>query len=102
MDTTAMGDCSLHSLVVTPTGGGRPGARSPATVGPEEDRDQGGPSLPSSLRETDRGHARSTARGGRRRQAYAKPFGSSECLRPPPARPPEAGPNPPGGTPPED
>src|SRR3954470_8112979 len=77
MVTTAMVGCSLCSLVVTPTGGGRPGARSSAAGGPDEIETREGRRrhVGRHRRESASGggRARSTARGGRRHPAYAKP-----------------------------
>src|SRR5690349_12822672 len=66
MVTTAMVGCSLFSLVVTPTGGGRPGARSPAVVGPDERSRPGRAVAAGYVNVSGRGHARSTACRGRR------------------------------------
>src|SRR3954449_2891605 len=93
MVTTAMVGCSLFSLVVTPTGGGRPGARSPATVGPEEDRDQGGPPPPVTWRFPAEGTRGRPHVAVAEHQAYARLFRPLRGLRP------GARSNPLGGTP---
>src|SRR3954447_13500089 len=106
MVTTAMVNYSLVSLVDTPAGGRRPGARSPAAVGPEKNRDQGGPSLPcpAVVNGVDIGQrAREVDRTGRSpstsiRQGPGRWLPGAFALRPPPGPPPGAGSNPPEGT----